>query len=308
MKIKSLIKTFLFKKIAYFLAKKSNKIVLKRKNVGLVMLLSNQYFEFGLCSLYLLFSNLNFRLPIFIVSDGTLTPSQISYLKIFMQAEVTSFEQLLLKSKNQLKNFSNIKNYLLNQKSAVTKGKLAGLIFSPFSKTILLDSDVLFFSFPKQISEWIDKDNSGSMYLVHNYKEFSKECGSIGRERVLRLLIKQVVSSSLNPSFNSGLLCLGEKINLSLLDKILFFINVSRSNELFSSEEIALAGAVCSSHSAKKLSKRYVAAISYGDYLRGIQHVPICIHYTGELKSVFKRDFLRIFFKKILKNTALIRS
>lgn len=75
------------------------------------------------------------------------------------------------------------------------------LLLSPGKKVIILDSDILFFSRPDEVINWITQDNNTCLYVSEWPQEAMKKTTQIS-------LLEKETSHKIDGSFNSGFLCL----------------------------------------------------------------------------------------------------
>ncbi|MCB9813406.1 MAG: hypothetical protein H6772_03290 [Pseudomonadales bacterium] len=190
------------------------------------------------------------------------------------------------------------------------------LIFKKTKKSILIDSDTIFFSKPVEIIEWINKENKHNLYLK-DYKNFS----IISKSEAKTILGEKLSFDMLN----SGLLCFNidaifsklslieinvfiEKI-LKIVQTRLTFDAIERSKffYVFPLLEQSLHLLIFNKSISKSLpKKKYFVLPKHTIFGENIKKA-IFIHYTGDSLRlhIYKQLFLSLFSYLIKQNSTL---
>lgn len=188
---------------------------------------------------------------------------------------------------------------------------LLPLIISKYKKSILIDSDTIFFNKPTEIIEWINKKNSTNLYL-RDYKNFSV----ISKIETEKILQKKATSYKVN----SGLICFNlehifSKTSLSEIDvfieKILDTVQTRLIVDAFEKNKFFYVFPLIEqSLHALILNKTKSLSLAKEEYVVLPRHVLLgeslekakFIHYTGDSLRwhIYKQLFVS-FFDALLK-------
>lgn len=268
-------------------AKISSFALPSKKNIGISTLLCHKDVNLYIYSLSSLFYWSGFSLPVYIVSDGSLTSDDYQKIRRRFKAIIIQEKNSLKKMSWILKKYKNIQKFRLDSNTNVLVKKFDAILTCPFTKFIYLDADILFYKRPKEIIEWINEPQSRNLYTAH--VPFPSNMFGLQKE-ILINSFRKVVSDALTPkthaSFNSGLLCISNKssINLGRLNHILrYFYKINFCHHMLA-EELSLAYALKSENMNLLPEKKYVNVWADEEYRRSVTDKTVSIHYTGYTK------------------------
>lgn len=287
--MKEMFKKILFTGIPYLIP---NFKSVKTHDVGISILLCHEYVYHSIYALSSLMYRLNVNLPIFCINDGSLTNNDISILHKLFTITIANKPEIDNKMRRIITSVPNYYLFRFSQYTPITKYKIDAIILSPFKRTILLDSDVLFFNTPTEIKRWIFSDQPYNLYLNHN-ETLTHHNKIADYELSVRYLLKLYNYKSMIVSLNSGLLCIADKSfidfkKMNSITKIFQSINYDR---MFSAEEGILCILLGMSKNRKAFpNSKYIEIISYPEYQRFTSTNQICIHYVNYIKPYFMKD------------------
>ena len=174
-------------------------------------------------------------------------------------------------------------------------------LLNPFSKFIYLDADVLFIKKPTEIIEWIERKTEDSLYSGH--LPYPSDCFGYLNEIVInsfRILLFRYFKHPVNPTINTGLLCIADKDKLKLkkIDQMFQFyyeIEYARHNVV---EEAAFAFALSPNHFKFLPPEKYVNVWAYEEYCQSVTSKAISIHYSSNVKyGPYISDVLKLAYQ-----------
>lgn len=245
------------------------------EGIGIHMLVSGSTIHGGMLAAASLELHSGRRWKWFVHSDGSVTDRQAADLcRIFPDIRYIAREEADIRSAEFLRAhpmcLANRSRHNLFLKF------LDVAAFAEGPQLMVLDSDVIFFSRPREILEWVDTRSK-----VARYNEDTREKFCIPRGEIEAAL--PVVPP---PRFNSGLVLMPrDAMNLDLAERLLkIFEDRAHAPQFFEQTLYALMAGV-NPEGAAALPRSY--EISWG-YLRS--RGSVCRHYVGE----FKHDLLYI--------------
>ena len=222
--------------------------------------------------------------------DGSLTDADIAILKQHLIGVriFRKFEADILIAKN-ISGFPHVEMYRFNKLGVTPWGQRMSIfslklldfnLLTNARKTLVLDTDVLFFKRPEEIISWVDDINSkDSLYCHENYKPlFNKNKNVIGFERKTEMPL----------GFNSGLICLNRDVIDLAVFELWLIKNRERVDKVYTFEQHAYNHLVDRSNSHWALPETY--SFNYND--------ANCIATHFGLKNLFFKNLPRI--KKLL--------
>jgi hypothetical protein len=171
---------------------------------------------------------------------------------------------------------------------------------NPFTRYIYMDSDILFFGYPKELVDWVTNPGDTCLYSAH--LPYSLDIlGSYWDWMVHshRLLLFWKYKSTIDPTFNSGLLCISDKrlLDLKKINSIADFLYKNFYAYQYLAEE-TLASFYIKPAQYKKLPvRRYMNIWHYRQWLKKDEVRPVSVHYLGYTKPMYKSDGIRMMVK-----------
>jgi hypothetical protein len=300
--IKRTIKHILFTGVCKFLLKLKQPMY-KDPSVGMVSLLCHQDVAKYIYTIYSFFYQLHFQLPLYIVDDGTLTQKDKDTLRMRFAVHIDDVQV----SQTNIARMYQFYPYLFRNRfksdSHIYKMKIDALVLSPFQRTILIDSDVLFFRKPKTLIKWIGSNSNEILHFIHKKKTIHKGVFTSQLELTCRILLKKYAYPHMNVDFNSGLVCIPNKsiVDLRVLNSIFrTFFSLKIEEDLIVTEEIALS-ILCGDHSANQAlnPKQYIVSALNIDYSPDYRNSAVCIHYAASSTDKLYKDALINTFKQV---------
>ncbi len=304
--LKSAAKKVLFSfLITRFDSKKTPRIT---SHVGICTLLCHDHIDFFICNIQSLFYQIKENFPIYVVDDGTLTPQDIHKLNkhfTLIYESHTSSERRMIK---MFKKYENIFEFRFDTDVNPLRKKLDAFFLNPFDRYIYIDADVLFYDYPKEIVNWLKSDENVILYTAHvPYPINFYDNSEAEMEYSCRLLINEHYSSQIDPSFNSGLLCIPNKhcIDRKILNGVLDYFYKKRFAYTVVAEETAIYLSFSSVKKKKLPVKQYINAWCYKEYEAVFSNNTISIHYSGYTKyDAFQKDAIKVALKHNLFRSA----
>jgi hypothetical protein len=308
--IKHLIKLFFFKSILTTIP--NAKTVSNKKNIGICVVLPHKHVDIFIFTIHIFFFYIKTNLPIYIVddmsSDSRLTTSDIKKLKKHFSVIIDS--KTSPKMSFILKKYPFFKKYRFGKNVPPSKLKFDALFLNPFSKFILIDPDVLFFSPPIKIINFIQNKTKKIMYISREKNAQNKYPFLRESELFLRLMLRMYQKSNIqnyDPFFTLGLLAVPDKKYLNLRQFNLTFklftkVNCSKD---WLSEERACSLSISSKYLMKLPPKTYFTLTQWSQYIHINFDNVVAVHYQGitGLKKRLITDSIILFFKlKFFKN------
>ncbi len=276
-------------------------------SIGICTLLCHDHVFLFLSNIKSLYFFGGILLPVAIIDDGTLTIEDIRLLRkhlincriISRQTADNSIPSLLAKFPYALKYWKETKHTLFTHHRKLFEP----ILLAYFNKCVLLDSDILFFQKPREISDWIKSSNKETLYMSYptSYIDMHHTINSYTIQAIGRLF-----DLPFNPYFNSGIVCTyRNRYNLPTIEQTLKMIYQLSLEDQWFGEQLALSAVFSNTngprHKSTPLSsEQYVLPSNSRDN----NSSPICIHYH----SHYKNDMLfpsitsaiRILFKSLL--------
>jgi hypothetical protein len=235
--------------------------------------------------------------PVYITDDGTLTARDVKKLKKYFTVTVELYKSSERKMAKTIKQYKNIYKFRFDNEIHDLRKKIDCFFLNPFTQFIYLDSDILFFKYPKEVMDWIGSDSKKVLYTAHQpYPKDFFDSEAARLQQAYRFLLNKYFSFSVDPSFNSGFICVPNKssINCRALDKILDFFYKGYYICSWVSEETALAFSFNDKNYIKLPTDKYLNSWAMDEYLRVYSEKAISLHYSGRVKNVkFKTDAIK---------------
>lgn len=281
--------------------------IYKDQSVGIVSLLCHRDVTKYIYTTTSFFYQLGFQLPLFVVDDGTLTNTDKDNLSERFDIRIEDKYEL---DENIAKKYHPYQYLYRNRflsNSHIYKMKIDALVLSPFERTILMDSDILFFHKPTIIINWIKSNSEEILHFVHKKKDIHKGIFASQLELTCRTLLKRYKYTRMNIDFNSGLVCIPHKsiINLQLLNSIFkTYFSLKIEEDLIVTEEIAVS-IMCSIYKERKVldPKKYIVSALGIDYSPHLLENAICIHYAASSTDRFYKDSLICVYKELFSKS-----
>lgn len=282
----------------FFEAKKTSG---KSNEIGICTLLCHKHVNLFIYNLMSFFYQTGKNLPVYITDDGTLTSTDIKKLKKYFTVFVEPYKSSEKKMSKAVRKYKNIRKFRFDSELHDLRKKLDAFFLNPFKKFIYLDADLLFFKYPKEIIDWIKSDNNKVLYTAHlPYPKDFYDTEAARLQQAYRFLLSKYFSFPVDPSFNSGFLCVPgiNSINFRALDKILRFFYKGYYICSWVSEETALSFSFNYKDFKKLPVEKYVNAWAYDEYLKAFTGKTIALHYSGGVKYVkYKSDAIKLALK-----------
>lgn len=266
--------------------------------VGVSLVVGHDRVSMSIYCLATFFYFLKKSLPVYIVDDGSLTDKDKRRLSRIFTVTFQSPDSGLSIFKKKLEINNHFLKYRKDEKTPVVKLKFDAYLLNPFKRCIYLDTDLLFFSFPNEIAQWINKKQKCYLCLDHNRSYLQ----SYKREDVdhsFRLLLEKSGYPILSPSFNSGLLCLPSKkiFNIDMMNEIFTLFYKLGYTTSFTSEETALSILYLTQKSYALPNKKYICPARKDELFIAKEKPRILIHYIFETKEEIKKETILLMFK-----------
>ncbi len=153
---------FLIIPLVHISTKKLNKFPLH--NMGISILLCHKDVHLALICLSSLFYFSKKKFPVFILDDGSLTDFDTELLTKFFNANILSRNEANRFEASIKQSSPSLFKLLRSKKTNPYKYKIELLLLSPFKRFIILDSDILFFTTPKEIIDWGNQKDKSFIY------------------------------------------------------------------------------------------------------------------------------------------------
>ena len=238
---KSLIKDILFRCLIFLFETKKTPDV--SHQIGICSLVCHKHVDMFIYNLMSIFYYLGKSLPVYVVDDGSLTLEDSKKLKKYFTVIVESHRSSQDKMSRVLRGYKNILKFRFDEEVCALRKKLDAFFLNPFARFIYLDADLLFHKYPKEIVNWLESKDEETLYTAHlPYPKdfFNYEAARL--QHAYRFLLSKYFSIPVDPSFNTGLLCIPNKkcLNLRFLDRLLDFFYNSYSIYSWDSEDTDL--------------------------------------------------------------------
>lgn len=265
------------------------------RGTGVATLLCHRHVTRYIYAMLSLFWALGYRLPLYVMDDGTLTEPDMKQLHDYFTVTIGSAAETDISLKKILKPYKNITASLFNLRKYTVSSKLALMILAPFTRYILMDSDVLFFRNPAVITAWIGKKSGTVLYLRYPRRE-THYLSHYEYEYTLRSLLGITLGAGIDPFFNAGFVCIPDTsyMDLSVLDGFCALENRIRGPRLWSFDEVATSYLV--QHSGRKSPLpigQYQALTDWTDH-KAISTDCVCLHYTYDTKQLIFHDIYKL--------------
>ena len=297
--LKSHIKNILFSYlISLFEIKKTSTISYQ---IGICSFICHKHVDMFIYNLMSLFYQLGKSLPLYVVDDGSLTPEDNKKLKKYFTVIIEPYRSSEEKISKILRGYKNIFKFRFDEEVCDLRKKLDAFFLNPFEKFMYLDADILFHNYPKEIILWLESKNDEILYTVH--LPYPRDFFNFEAARVqyaYRFLLSKHLLIPVDPSFNTGFLCVPNKKSLSklYLDKVLNQFYLHNFVCSWVSEETALSFSFNNTNLKKLSPARYVNVWADEEYLKAFTNKTISLHYSGNVKYVkFKGDAIKLAIK-----------
>lgn len=243
-------------------------------NVTVHMLISSRTWDAGMLAAVSLEHHSGRRWSFFFHDDGTLLEEHVANIKsLFPDARVVRRAEGDAEALRFLRNHAKCLEHRGRHNLFLKFFDFAA--WAPGNRFMVLDSDVVFFRPPAEITQWVE---SGSSDYLYNEDTNEKYC-------IPRGYLEPELGISLWPRVNSGLVLVPrEAVSLALAEELLVkFESTAHHPQFFEQTLYGLMGSAWGRGGA--LPRAY--GINWG-YLRGRRAV--CRHYVG----AFKHDLLFI--------------
>lgn len=246
---------------------------------SLHMLLCRRDLEMGICAAksFILASGQPFVFTFH--DDGSLKESDKSLLALhFPGSRLIGYEESLQKAKE-----------FFGEKSEVYKTRLKGVmmlklidikLFTNQKKALLIDSDILFFTYPKEIFQTLEDSVSPNCF------NRDIDTAYMADQKVL----ERICGESLPERINAGLSILNtDSINFDLLEQWLSEIRDQKISIIMHRIEQSLIAmlSVCSPYKTSCLPEPYDVS-----FFKDV-HASVCKHYVGRIRHGFETEGLK---------------
>jgi len=246
-----------------------------------------------------------------VVDDGTLTEKDKFALHHLFEVTIVAKSESARKMKRFLSKskYPDFYEYRFTQRDTFSKVKLDSLFLCPFDRIICMDSDVLFFSRPHRILDWLDKGSSKVLYNFHSWKNVDAS-QMPDMEHAFRELLRRYLHGkfTFHSTFNAGLFCLPNKgvLDLRMMNQLFKLFDEVTYSRFSIVDETLLGCLFANTKVGTKLpADECVVAPFMMDYPREKSESLQAIHYASESKVVFPFDAVSLvrrtqFFHKLL--------
>ena len=250
-----------------------------------------------------LFYFLKTNYSLYLVDDGTLTESDKMKINRIFTVKIQSPDEGKSKIINKFGTNSKFVKYRLDKNNSLTRLKFDAYILNSFKRAIYIDSDVLIFNEPKEISKWLKQDSQNILCMLHDRKLFKSNLRQ-DLDHSIRVLLSNNGFPQLSPSFNSGLIALSNKdiFNAQLLDSIFNqFIGIGY-DKAFTAEETALSIVLKNSNSSITFlpKKKYLCPARMSELSIALKMKKVAIHFISETKREYPKHLMRLLFSNNL--------
>ena len=301
-RVKSIIKDTVFKLLMFLF--RSKKTSVKSSRIGICTLLCHRDINLFIYNLMSFFYQIKKNLPVYVVDDGTLTPKDIRKLHKYFTVIYESSPSSEKKMAKILKGYTNIYTFRFDRDACILRKKLDAIFLNPYSRFIYLDADLLCYNYPQEIVRWLDSDSKTVLYTGHlpYPKDFYNNPRAL-MEHCCRLLFNERFSCPIDPTFNSGFLCIPGKdaIGYQRLDEVLKFFYKTYFAYIVVAEETALYLSFDYQHAKKLPLVKYVSIWDLQEYLKCFSEKITILHYSGAAKYFkFRLDAVKLALKNNL--------
>lgn len=176
----------------------------KQNDFGISMLLCHKDIQMAVYCLQSLFFQLGYALPLYVVDDGSLTPSDKQYLHQMFTIQIVDTHKALTLMKQRFGKYTHFLRYLSDPLGHIKKMKIASFFLSPFHKTICLEPDIVFLNLPKEILKFKEKGGKYYGLLLLDLEDYLMARNQT--ELVLRKLLYDKVGVNVDYLFNGGMM------------------------------------------------------------------------------------------------------
>ncbi|CAN5275821.1 hypothetical protein BH10PAT2_BH10PAT2_1270 [soil metagenome] len=275
------------------------KYVGSSSKVGIIMLLCHRDLNMAFYSLKSFFFKQKCTLPIYIVSDGSLTAADRGRLESVFTVTFESGADAISKVKQKFSTYSWINRYLSDDKNSVKRLKLAAILLAPFKKNIVLEPDILYYHFSPEVKQFTHSPQNfyGAMPKQIYELGITENSTELHFRRLLNLHLK-VTASDL---FNGGVLLLNQKsLNKKLLNKLdeatelIYSLDYARMTY---ADETLTALMFDSDNSTVLNDKVYINYVSAAQYDRKKFMDSVYVHYMTGTRVRNMYDSIKMIFK-----------
>lgn len=292
-KIKNSIKQSVFHTALLFFA---HAPASKRANTAVASLLCHRDVSMYIYAVLSLFHAIDTTLPLYIVDDGTLTPSDKRLLTKYFSVTIISRERLTSLAQGILSKYPHIRAFLYSPEAPVIKWKLLLKLVCPYDHFIIYDADILFFRKSPEIRRWVENPDT-LLHLEYEPRERTRkhtddECYLDLYHSYRQLLVHSSVPGA-NPLFNTGLVCIPDKslFDIHTTNRLLGILKKTYFDNQFGSDEVIVGSVIAKRERTPLPKKRYV--IQFDTIRRAHQDI-ICLHYCWRAKALFQLDAIRL--------------
>ncbi|KKR79578.1 MAG: hypothetical protein UU25_C0011G0008 [Microgenomates group bacterium GW2011_GWB1_40_9] len=287
-------KQYVFRTLPNFFAPHTNPSV---KNIHLVTLLCHKDISMFLYTIESLFYFIKKSLPIAIINDGTLTQQDIFTLQKHFSVSIFSTSMIERKLSRIFSKYPAIEHFITAEFTPIIKWKIAFMLLERYPKYIFIDSDILFFSPPEEIIDWIERPKKYCLNMEYNQrlrtKKYNDDDNYLDLYHSYRELLKVTYFKNTNTLFNNGILCVPDPklIRAERLNKIFSILDKTWFDTQFGTDEFTLSCALTKANSVSLPKDKYTIQLTS---LRPEQLPAICKHYCWRAKLLFPLDAIRL--------------
>jgi hypothetical protein len=280
---------FLYKNKKVF---KGQKLSNFRKNndFGICSMVSHDFVDMFILNIssFQYFTSMCF--PVYLINDGSLTNTDKKKLKDHLNVTIVSTHQSGNKMMVLARKYKNIGRFRFDSKAFILRYKLDAIFTNPFKKFIYLDSDILFFRKPNEIIDWIIRKPNKSLYTAHI--PYKMDMFSYNHDWIIhsyRVLYVERFNYSIDPTFNSGMLCVhsSRDIDLKKVDEMFKFLYHDFFAHHFIAEETAMMTLINHLKYKKLPVDKYMNIWCYEEYAKRDVNKLTSMHYAGDTKKIY---------------------
>lgn len=184
------------------------------------------------------------ELPITVVDDGSFTRADTQLLSVLFGVQIVSLQDLMNSVNKKIQNFPRISHWIHDTEGSKLRFKVPLLLRKPYSKTLYLDSDILFTAdlSNSTLQRWITGQEDAFLYLqLHPSIAAHRQDVSADHYHFLQLILKHYKLQG-SAFFNSGLIGISRGIThneLSLLeDMVTLFYEIDFAHHVLAEESL----------------------------------------------------------------------
>jgi hypothetical protein len=267
--------------------------------VGISTLLCHRDLQMGICSLMSFMYQLGYGLPVYVVDDGSLTGDDKNLLRKYFEVSLEDVTRREKRAQVAYRRFPALRSFRFDTSAAKNRLKLDAWFLHPFSRVLYLDADILFLSRPTEIDSWLKTKYRTFFYSIcHRYMRKFVSDKTQQAYSSFRKLLFTFDGSTMDPFFCSGLLgfsVMNDEI-LGKLDSKLKLLSEFGFSRDWLAEETACALWFGELHATQLPPSKYLNIWLQKQYDERYRFNPTSLHYSGDLKSLYSRDAIRLVF------------